>query len=426
MLNFHKKRQTSMMITILLVIISLQMQCHNSSNGLPKNTAEYEDSSKNPEVSVKIVEAAKEIIYTNNDPFVIVCTNKDSTTAEYFSVSEITVKSSRTGLVVYDKNYGKLAGDLSRIYFRQTIKNGIGRVNWKGYRGQVYIVSGKKSGSLDVINKLDIDSYLKGVLPKEMGIRELEEFEALKAQAVSARTYALKKLSKSRGSRVLESTILDQVYTGYEDEYNLANKAVDNTAGEAMMYKDKLITAYYFAVCGGRTAGIDEVWGSPPQGYLVSINDENYCAWAKNYFWEDEFSKELLERRLNSYYKNKTGVGLSGTLKDIKVITREESGRINVLKIYTSLKQYEIKGDNIRWAIRKSADYSKILPSTLFDLKIGYGDYGNIETIKFVGRGNGHGIGMCQCGAIGRARQGQDYLTILSSYYNAIKIEKVY
>ena len=424
-----KRRITRLLLISAISVLCLsliQNRCHTPHDNSAKNAVNVGDKSNSPQVSVRIVDNVRRIVYTNHIPFIIVCTHHDNSEEEYFSISEITVKSGRNGVIVYDRNYGTLSSNLKRIYFRQTSGRGIGRINGKGYRGKIFVFPSREDGTLTVINRLDVDSYLMGVLPEEMGHWGSDEYEALKAQAVAARTYALYKIQKSGKDGILESTVLDQVYGGYDNEDKMANNAVASTAGEVIMFNERMIPAYYFAACGGRTESIDQVWGGRAVPFSISIDDKNYCAWAKNYFWEDKFSRELLQKRLDLYYKKENGTGLPGILKNIIIITRSKSGRVKLLKIYTNRTQIELQSDNIRWAIRKSSDYSKILPSTMFDLKIERDDFGNLTTARLIGRGNGHGIGMCQCGALGRARQDQDYRRILSAYYPNTAVRKNY
>lgn len=421
-----RRRRISILFGVIFVSAISAVSCKP-----PGLFSEYKgrkggDKSNIPYVSVKVLSEVKEVKYSNDEPFVIVTTYNDSSKEEYFSISKITVKKKGSGLAVYDRNYGRLSKNAVEVYFRQTSGDGVARVNGKGYRGGIYIFPQRGKKNVEVINRLDIDSYLKGVLPAEMGIRDENEYEALKAQAVAARTYALKKAIGRGGMGFLKATISDQVYLGYDSEYPLADKAIEETAGEVLKYDGELIDAYFFAVCGGKTESIDQVWGGDPLQYSKSTDDSDYCAWAKSYFWEDEFPRELAQRRLERYFRGTSGLGLRGKLEDIKVLTRTSSGRVNLLKIYTSKKQYELQGDKIRWAFRKSSDYSKILPSTLFDIDEKFNKFGELESIKFVGRGNGHGIGMCQCGAIGRARRGQNYREILNIYYPGTLIENIY
>jgi stage II sporulation protein D len=421
----ERKKFANFLILILISLIMLPGSCY-SPDDMPQRVPEKVVKHQGPTVTVKLSEGQREVVYSNNMPFILVCVQPDGTEVEFFSISEITVKGGGNGLNVYDRNYGKLTSRTRKVYIRQTSDLGMNVIEGKAYRGRIIILPGGASGTLIVLNKLDIDSYLKGVIPVEMGLRNDNELEALKAQAVAARSYALSKMQKNRYNNTLESSVLDQVYGGADCEYPLAGRAVEQTEGLVLMHDGALVPAYYFAVCGGRTEKIEDVWGGEPLPYSRVIDDHDYCGWAANYFWEDYFHRELLEERLDRYFRRNNGRGLNGVIKDIKIITRSESGRVKVLKIYTNREQLEIKSDRIRWAVRKSTDYNKILPSTLFEIEVERDPLGNLKAVRFLGRGNGHGIGMCQCGAIGRARRGQDFRQILSTYYPSTEIKKYY
>ncbi|MBD3233387.1 MAG: SpoIID/LytB domain-containing protein [candidate division Zixibacteria bacterium] len=424
--NFH----TILIITLLLVFAVYLGGCSNLLNhdgNAANGSQKRKDGGNVPEVAVQLLDNVERIEFHSDRPFVIVSDLGDNVKEEYFSISEIGIKSNSNGLEVNDKNYGELVSQARQVYFRNTSEDGIGYLNGDGYRGTIYAIWKENNGTIEVVNRLGIDDYLKGVLPKEMGRRSEEEFEALKAQAVAARTYAMYKLRRSGGKQTLRATVLDQVYGGYDIEDEMANRAIEETAGEVVMNDSNLIATYYFSTCGGKTESISEVWeGNRPNPSMVSIDDRNYCAWSKVYFWEDEFSRELLQARLDVYLKKLRGKGFSGVLRDVKVLSRSGSGRVRLMKFYTSREQFELKADKIRWAIRKSSDFSKILPSTLFDIKIDRSNSGDLEKVRFIGRGSGHGVGMCQCGAIGRARSGQRYREILNAYYTQIVIRKVY
>ncbi|MBD3167948.1 MAG: SpoIID/LytB domain-containing protein [candidate division Zixibacteria bacterium] len=409
----------------LFVLMIIPGNCYSPPEQIPAVGVEAEEQGK-PVVAVKLMSDVKEVFYSNEMPFTIVCMKPDSAIEEYFSISRITIKNDYNGLSVHDSNYGKLSSNLTSVYFRQTTRSGVGRIGGNGYRGRIYIIPGKKKGTISVLNRLDVDNYLKGVLPAEMGVRRDDEYESLKAMAVAARTYALHKIQRGGGKGLLESTIMDQVYRGFDNEYYAASRAVDETSGEVLKYGDKLIQVQYFAVCGGRTERIEDVWGGDSLPYYRVVNDGDYCAWAKSYFWEEEFSRELLERRLNTYFINKYGEPLPGNLKDIKVLKRSRSGRVKLLKIYTTQTQVELYADKIRVHIGTVDDPSKRLPSTLFELDVERDAFGDLRYVRFIGRGNGHGIGMCQCGAIGRARAGYNYRQILQKYYPGTSLEKLY
>jgi stage II sporulation protein D len=304
-----------------------------------------------------------------------------------------------------------------------------------------------------VLNTVNVEDYLKGVVPAEIGNLSDEEMEALKAQAVAARTYSLSRLGQYKNSGYdLEASVVDQVYNGVEGENPLGNEAIKDTKGKVLAKDGKLIHAYYHANCGGRTEYIEKVWDKPEKSYLVSVDDDDFCFWAKNYSWEETWSKEDLEKNISAFLDSfpkdagqkilpkdssatptPTGGGACplttrgfGNLVDLIVKKRSPSGRIELLEVVTDSGTYQIHKDEIRWALKRGSDPNLILPSTLFDLEIQRGSDNSIKWVTARGHGNGHGVGMCQTGAIGMARKGYSYKEILFHYYPGVKITKCY
>ena len=229
----------------LLWIHSLFGANHPQSNDVQPITGE-------PKVSIKIMDAAREIKYANSASYVIQATVQNGKIEEFFSISEIKIIRDRDGLSVYDRDAGIIIEGAAHLCISEEESAGIASVNGDSYRGNIHIFPNKAGKTMKVINQLGMESYLKGVIPSEMGKRQPDELEALKAQAVAARTYALEKLLRGGKSGVLENTILDMVYAGYDKEYELANEAVDSTAGEVIMFDGNLIRAYFFSTCGGK------------------------------------------------------------------------------------------------------------------------------------------------------------------------------
>jgi stage II sporulation protein D len=347
----------------------------------------------------------------------------------FYGAFELNVALSGGGLSLMDENLGGLARGLSKIVFLPVSQPAKFRFQGKNYRGSLEIICSREAGSFTAINELDVESYLKGVLPAEMGERSPEEYEALKAQAVAARTYALFKLENQEGEdRYLHATILDQVYEGFDSEMQLSNRAVEETRGQVLTYRGQLICAYYHAICGGSTEDISAVWGGEQEPYLTSIPDNNFCSWAKTYLWQESFTAEELLEKVSSHPEGKKGhpVEKDDRLKSVEILSRTKSGRVGELLIETTSHKYILKSDDIRWALNRTEGKIKILPSTLFELTLRRDSNGNIISVDFFGRGKGHGVGMCQCGAIGRSRRGYRYNQILESYYTGTDLSKLY
>ncbi len=158
--------------------------------------------------------------------------------------------------IKYDGKYYKIDSDNIVL---KTLENGFVSAKRKWYRGILIIQN--KNGKLTVINDIDIESYIKGVLPSEMP--SSWESEALKAQAIAARSYALANLGKRADYGYdLYDTPEDQAYGGASSETQKTNEIVDNTKGLVLIYDLKIIPAYYFASAGGHSVSASKAWGN--------------------------------------------------------------------------------------------------------------------------------------------------------------------
>jgi len=288
----------------------------------------------------------------------------------------------------------------------------------KSYRG-TWIVIAADTG-LTIINHLDTEDYLKGVVPHEIGKLNAEGFEALKAQAVAARTYAYAHLGsrKSMGFDVYADT-RDQVYNGRNDEDSLVNEAIMATSNVVLKYDGNLIEAYYHSTCGGKTESL-EVWERDSRPYLASVFDSSgsgiFCELSKYRMWEEKFTQTEL---VNLFQKNAANAKADkifpfSKIELILITEKFPSGRVKRLVVFTDKGSFEVFGDKVRWLFQRGG---KILPSALFGISKNGNDY------TMSGSGFGHGIGMCQFGVIARAKAGQKFDEILKAYYNGVSVE---
>ncbi|HEX6926076.1 MAG TPA: SpoIID/LytB domain-containing protein [Longimicrobiaceae bacterium] len=305
-------------------------------------------------------------------------------------------------------------------------------VNGRPYRGEL-LLRADGPGRLAVVNRVDLEAYLLGVVPREIGRVGPERFEAAKAQAVAARTYAVRYLGRreSLGFDVFAS-VEDQVYGGMSDEYDLVSRAVRETEGEILVYGGQPIEAYYHSTCGGHTAAIDEVWDADPVPYLRAVRDvdprtgQAYDHFSSRFRWTQRWSAAELNRILAQTLADSVPAGVSGVgeLRDIRILERTESDRIRRMRITTTTGDFYVGGDRIRWIFRTPE--GAILNSSRFDVEIVRDGSGNPVEVIATGGGWGHGIGMCQVGAMGRAEAGQDYRTILQAYYSGVELLDLY
>jgi SpoIID/LytB domain protein len=390
---------------------------------------------KQPAVTVKLLETDEDIVISPRESFVIRCSPERGEGSVYYASASVRAGVSEHGIFLSEGNKGEIDTDLKGVSFFPQKEDSYLFLNGKPYRGGVEVVlssenpEGGNAKSMLVLNVVWVEDYLKGVVPAEIGKLSEHEIEALKTQAIAARTYSLSRLGQYQDwGYDLEASVLDQVYSGVDGEDPLVNEAIKQTAGEVIAYQGKLIDAYYHANSGGKTEYVENVWGRQEIPYLVSVDDDEFCSWAKNYSWEEIWDRKDLERNLSAYLDSLRLLSTSGfgRLVDLVIKERSPSGRIEVLDVVSDSRTYRIYKDKIRWALRRGSDPELILPSTLFDLEIERGFGSSITSVTATGRGNGHGVGMCQTGAIGMAREGYSCEDILTHYYPGVNIIRNY
>lgn len=282
------------------------------------------------------------------------------------------------------------------------------------------------NGKLDAINSVDVEDYLRGVVPYEIGKLDSSRIEALKAQAVAARTYAYKHFNsrESVGFDVYADT-KDQVYKGLESATPLTDAAVKATAGVVMTYGGEFIIAYYHSTCGGITETL-ATWNRADLPYLKSVPDRRpngkpWCDESSYTTWERRFADKKIVKlfKANASEAKATFSSANGAdfkkIKSIKITDKLKSGRIMTLRVETDKGHFDVLTDRTRWLFKKAGT---ILPSSFFTVKKEGREW------VLTGTGFGHGVGMCQMGVRARAQAGQSYQEILSHYYQGITLEK--
>ena len=307
------------------------------------------------------------------------------------------------------------------------------RYDGVAWAGRFLIQDAGGRNSIQVVNVVGLESYVEGVLPHEIGDPGPDAFAAMEAQAVTARTYAISRMQERRAEPFdVYAGIRDQVYRGREKTSRLASSAVRESRGRVLVFKGELARTYYSATCGGHTSDIRLMWPQrEPARYLQGAYDRDdsgtFCAWVYNFRWRFSFSGKELGEILRRTIPAETGVepGRVGHLIDIGVSARGPSGRARYLEVVTTEGSFTFEGDRIRWVLMPDPGAGRILPSTLFNI---YKEMNNqrVASVSIVGGGNGHGVGMCQNGAIGMAKRGYTRDMILSHYYPGTEISKWY
>jgi len=300
------------------------------------------------------------------------------------------------------------------------------------YRGDLEVIV--RDNKITLINVVSIEEYLYGVLPAE--IPPFANYEALKAQAVAARTIALKNLGRHRKSGFdFCSEVHCQVYRGKSGETPLTNKAVDDTRGEVITYNGELIEAFYHANCGGCLR--DDAFGK--REYLFNKLDkkedtfidisplwlENWmkqgektlCSFTKkksNFRWQRVYDREDYQLIFNSPLEE---------VRSILPLERDECGHIKKIKIEKNNK-LEVVEEELN--IRRYLDNLRS-SSFIVEMKYKKEKKGKLPYLIFIwGAGFGHGSGLCQEGAMRMGEEGFNYKEILTHYYQGVKIEKIY
>ena len=363
-----------------------------------------------------------------------------------------------TRVLITQKNNRLYVNDLpvkSIVLSVQAIdENGRVEVNNKAYRGKILIK--KMDNGMTVINDLPLEQYLYSVVPEEMP--SSWPIEALKAQAVAARSYAIYSMNRHEveGYDVCALTHC-QVYGGSNVENEIAAKAVDATRGQVLLYDHKPIFAAFHASSGGSTENSEDVWGTFIP-YLRSVTD--YDQNSPDYHWMVQFTPADLSQLLSQYGYN-IGTLQSITLSDFNSGQSDRSvgGAVKEVVFSGSQNTVELTGSKVRSilglkstkfaigvfvplpkkidvAIARNSGYNKSIDVNLPDYQVPKMMTGsknihlitdsNEEIIKVEGYGSGHRVGMSQWGAKALAEQGYDYQSILYTYYTEVSIGNWY
>jgi stage II sporulation protein D len=297
------------------------------------------------------------------------------------------------------------------------------------YRGAIEVYA--RGGSITVVNELSLEDYLIGVVAVELGSRTNGERAALDAQAVVARTYALKNMGKLRSQGFdLRAGVSDQAYGGESSETELARAAVQATEGLVVTYQGNLISPFYSSTCGGSTASPEESFRTVTAvPYLKPVSDAHgsgyYCDISPRFRWSVSWDGRALADILRRTVPRRMGIDAEA-LSDISGVSVRRtgaSGRILEARIEVAGGEIPVYGPDIRavFATREGA----MLQSTFFRFQVERDDNG-FGRVVAEGGGAGHGVGMCQWGAIGRARAGQSMEQIVITYFPGTRIERWY
>ncbi|QIR40950.1 SpoIID/LytB domain-containing protein [Tolypothrix sp. PCC 7910] len=333
-------------------------------------------------------------------------------------VNQVKVGSS-TPATVKDST-GRTLGELPAMnsFYAQAVPGGVALDKWQAglfwieptgkgyvyigdrwYRGRTLVVATEKG--LSAVNWVDMEEYLYSVIGGEMDAQWPQE--ALKAQAIAARTYALYERERQRNRNPIydlgDTPDRWQIYKGVSSETPTTYAAVDGTAGQVLTYQNQIILSVFHACSGGHTENVEDVWGSK-EPYLRAVQDYDQniseCNWVKT------FSPTEISSRIS-------GVG---NVKDVITEAFSPFQSVKVLKIIGDKGTKVLQGEDVRTALR--------LKSTRFRVTRGADG-----SFILQGLGYGHALGMSQWGAYNLARRGANHLQILGHYYQGVALTPI-
>ncbi len=285
-------------------------------------------------------------------------------------------------------------------------------VGGRAYRGVLDILA-NSDGSMTLINDVALDDYIGSVVTGEMPFYWPPE--ALKAQAVVARTYVCALIAETnqvapRPEWHVEATgLTHQEYPGIPGEHPLGLAAVAATAGQVLTWHGSVFRAYFSSTCGGHTEACGLVWEDYATIPPLAGTKCGWCMASKYYAWVDTISAADIERALRKAGKD------VGDIRDLKFTDANGDGHMDEVVVEGQRDTLQMRGNDFRLIVGPST-----LKSLFFTVKRGPNSY------EFTGHGWGHGVGMCQYGAMGLAAAGKTYTAILKHYYPDTELKKVY
>ncbi|MBD2089370.1 SpoIID/LytB domain-containing protein [Microcoleus sp. FACHB-1515] len=380
-------------LTLLLWLVSLT----------PAKAAELE-------LRVAIEQDASSVVVGSSTPAVV----KDAqgqVLARLGASQAVEARSDGNGAILIDN--GQQSYRTGQLWVEPSGESGLVSIgtqvsNSKWYRGRTLVVP--TADGLTAVNYVDLEEYLYSVVGGEMPTNW--SLEALKAQAVAARSYALYQRQSGANSVFdMGDTTRWQFYQGVEEEAPSTIAAVNATAGQVLTYQGQIINAVFHSSSGGHTENSEDVWVQALP-YLRAVED--YDTDAPVFQWQETFSADQMSARI-------TGIG---TVLEFRPVQMIGDRRVRRMLVVGSAGTREMTGDQIRQALNLRSTYFRIAPNL--------GSIASTESVpstpvgfQVVGRGFGHGLGMSQYGAYALARQGNNYQQILAHYYQRTQLSRI-
>ncbi len=262
-----------------------------------------------------------------------------------------------------------------------------------------------------LVNETGLEEYLQGVVPVEMNPEQFPFKEAIKAQSVAARSFAVAELGRrARYGYDFFPDERSQVYGGTAREQTLSNTAVEETRGLYASYLGEPIVAFFSSTCGGMTASYEGAFQRPEIPYLsggIPCPDQS----SRYHQWKEEISVRKIQPLLDRY----AGVG---RLNRVELLKKDRTMRAVEMLFRGDGGEKILRGLQIRYALGLRSHFITSMESKRIE-------NGSITQIVVSGKGFGHGVGMCQIGAVELARQGLEFSQILKRYYPGIEISRL-
>ncbi|MDD2703462.1 MAG: SpoIID/LytB domain-containing protein, partial [Candidatus Omnitrophica bacterium] len=331
-------------------------------------SAAFAQSPSGRTVRIRIVEKARAVNVRTNTPCEIQC----------FGGGEKIPgdRNLKTVITVYNDVFllGKKKLSCPRIFIKAS-GSGVITVNGRRFTGGILLVK-TDSGHFSAINYTDLEDYIKGVLYHE--VSHYWPSEVLKAQAIVSRSFALYQMRENAGRDFdLTNDIYSQVYGGKTSERYRTSKAVDGTAGSVLMYRGKILPAYYHSTCGGYTENASLLWNMDCAPLAGGPCD--FCKDSPHFSWHTVIPSAEAAEKLR-------GAGYAvPSIREISLSGKDKSGRVTQVTVITDAGEVNIPAKDFRNILNPN-----VVRSTNFTVHTADHD------LVFTGTGWGHGVGMCQ------------------------------
>ncbi|MCE1190260.1 MAG: SpoIID/LytB domain-containing protein [Ignavibacteria bacterium] len=395
------------------VIISFLLLCMPLVNA---QQALRNEQTKPAAVRVLIQHATEDIQFTVNAPLYLYSNDVKIALVKKNNIISMHAASRSFELTIQGKTFTANSFTFQPVSALDPLKYG-----GKEYSGSLRFV--RTNTDIEVIDILPLEEYVKGVLAAELGKSDKPEMNAaLQASAICVRTYTLKKLNNTKQEFDIEAGTQHQMFNGIS-RYPLINAAVESTHGQIITFNNELATVFYHSCCGGVTESVENAFTTAPIPYLVAVKDGDpaYCASSPVYSWKEEYTEREFLKLL------KEG-GLIQPRYDERIIAveaedRYPSGRIRNLVVRFSDGNITVVESGAFRTTFKRKNSAGILRSSAVTVTFDKNQDDGARII-FEGRGNGHGVGLCQWGSFGMSQKGSTAQEIIEHYFPGTSIGK--